>query len=283
MATSPGVAYDDKLWLIGGSCYDSNVAGSDVWCYDKISPTSIERDWVQLSGFPDAMPPRMGHASVVFPRPSQTAGGNITNELWVLGGYNNGAYFNDVWKFDAGNWVQLPQGSPHWEPRLMHAAVSFQPPTPEDEDPLPAELYVFGGTDDPAPPSGLQDLWLTIDGSTWKQLSSQSDRGIVPPTGAPLGATLVSAAGSASKPPALFLLGSFVQSDNGNRIVSLSLESKRLSKVWQQNPVIDGWEQFEGGFYYMQAVAFNGFIFVWSLISGVDELPPPKLNILIPR
>lgn len=278
MAASPGVAFDDKLWLIGGSCYDPNVAGAQVWCYDKVTDTSDERTWKQLDDFPTE---RMGHACVVFPLPD--ANGNLKNRLCVLGGYNNGKYYNDVWWYDGGTWVQLPQSSPCWTPRLMHAAVSFQPPTPDGEDPLPPELYVFGGTDNSSP-SGLQDLWLTKDGTTWKQLVTQEDRGIKPPTGAPLAAALVSAVGPGENSAArLFLFGSFLQSNDGNRIVSLSLESKRLSKVWQQNPVIDGWEQFEGSFFYMQAIAFNGFIFVWSLISGVEELPPPKLNILIPR
>ena len=287
MAMSPGVAYDNKLWLIGGSCVDANQPGSAVWCYEK-EPTSEERKWNKKADFPDGMTRRMGHACVVVPR---TKDDKPHEGIWVLGGYYNGANFNDVWTFSHEKWEEIKVDPPQWPARLMHAAVCFRPDPPaRGESAPPPEVYIYGGAATPAPDKGLQDLWVMSDGKSWKQLTTREQRGIVPPPGPPLAAALVTAGGAAASgsegpttPARLFLGGTFLEDEHSNRIRSLIFELKRRTNVWQQSPVIDGWEQFEGGFFYMQAVAFNGFLFVWSLLSNISKSAPPKLNILIPR
>ena len=86
----------------------------------------------------------------------------------------------------------------------------------------------------------------------------------------------------------LFLLGSFQewaadkagQKRLGNRISSFIFEWQWGHKVWEVQPVFEGWQQFQGDSFYMQAIAFNRFLFVWSLRSEIDAAL--KLNILVP-
>jgi hypothetical protein len=120
---------------------------------------------------------------------------------------------------------------------------------------------------------------------------SGSDRAIVPDPGRPLGSALVAyasdvSAGDGAGYDRLFLIGSFKEWGNGrageklgNRISSFMFEWHSSTSVWEASPVFDGWQQFQGDNFYMQAVAYNRFLFVWSLRPMVDSTL--KLNILI--
>ena len=84
----------------------------------------------------------------------------------------------------------------------------------------------------------------------------------------------------------LFLLGSFQEwalgeahGGQGNRISSYMFEWHSSMEVWESRPVFSGWQQFQGDYFYMQAVAYNRFLFVWSLKRSIA--PTLKLNILI--
>ncbi|MBK7676725.1 MAG: hypothetical protein IPJ27_19260 [Candidatus Accumulibacter sp.] len=81
MATSPGIYYKNKLWLIGGSSVDPDSPLNQVWCYEA------DQSWTRKGDFPSTMPARMGHACLVF-----------QDTLWVIGGYNNGTAYRDVWQ-----------------------------------------------------------------------------------------------------------------------------------------------------------------------------------------
>jgi hypothetical protein len=281
MATSPGVAYDNKLWLIGGSCVDANNPGSEVWCYEEDPNTKVRR-WNKKSDFPRDMTARMGHACVVF-----------RQEIWVLGGYNqqNASSYQDVWCLEKVsvspekyNWELVSQKCA-WSPRLNPAVVTFQK-TQTD-----SELWIYGGSAKPQS-GGLYDLWSTTDGTTWKQKSDT----ISPDPGTPLGATLVTyslpdSPGSRIS-DRLLLIGSFLewapgrqpqdgqQGKSGNRVSSFLFEWQSLKLLWEANPAFKGWQQFRGDNFYMQAVAFNGFLFVWSLQPKIESTL--KLNILVP-
>ncbi|CAB1078652.1 hypothetical protein D1AOALGA4SA_6388 [Olavius algarvensis Delta 1 endosymbiont] len=294
MATSPGVSYKNNLWLIGGSSVDSNLRGAEVWCYEKLDNV---REWRQHESFPRKMPARAGHACVVVPRKTKDEHGKdiIVEELWVIGGYSGRKALNDVWKLEGKTWVAIKedvtitQGNKEIVPggRLMHAAVSFRPhPT------RPAQVWIYGGADVPDPELGLTDLWVTENGKEWMQVFNAKKYEITPQPGAPLGAALVSyegtrgshAPGVASlQPQRLFLGGTFLDAANGgNRIASFIFEWQWRTMKWETRPIGDGWEQFGGNAFYMQAIAFNRFLFVWSLNTAIKASAPPKLNILIP-
>jgi hypothetical protein len=90
-AGSPGVVYNNKLYLIGGSRFDSDFRSQSVYYFDFGSP---EDGWQQDidAGFT----PRMGHACLVY-----------NQEIWVIGGYNDQGANNEVWKFDGEKWSNV--------------------------------------------------------------------------------------------------------------------------------------------------------------------------------
>ena len=67
----------------------------------------------------------------------------------------------------------------------------------------------------------------------------------------------------------------------GNCISSFIFEWQWGDQVWLAQPVFEGWQQFQGDNFHMQALAFNRFLFVWSLKRRTKSRL--KLNILVPR
>jgi len=269
MAMSPGVAYHDKLWLIGGSCVKPDDPGSDVWCYELSTDSEVRR-WNKKT-VTGNFPKRMGHACIV----SQ-------GRLWVLGGYASPNALRDLWQLNddqKGNlsWQQVSPAC-GWNARINPAAANFT--NVDDEE----EVWIYGGSAKPQS-DGLYDLWSTKNGKDWSKLSSP----ILPDPGIPLGATLVVYPKLGSSPSnvgdRLFLIGSFLEwaaggpGPRGNRISSSLLEWHGLNLVWEERPVFNGWQQFRGENFYMQAVSFNGFLFVWSLQPRISQTL--KLNILV--
>jgi len=97
-AGSPGVVYKDKLYLIGGSRFDTDFRSNLVYYLDF---ASAEKGWQAGEAAPWA--PRMGHACVVY-----------NGEIWVIGGYNEQGCTNEVWKFDGSTWTGLSAANPSY-------------------------------------------------------------------------------------------------------------------------------------------------------------------------
>ena len=118
-SASPGVSYNNKLWLIGGSSVDPKNCSSEIWCYDGDG----WRDRSDEKAPP--WPERMGHACIVFPRMHDD---KVEEEIWVFGGYNNGEVFRDLWRGrenDAGRLVwEVINPECRWPARLNHAAAT---------------------------------------------------------------------------------------------------------------------------------------------------------------
>jgi len=281
MRTSPGVAYENKLWLIGGSSVDPMVISNEVWCYEKDERTggrTWEKKEIKLNG----MPPRMGHSCVVF-----------QDQVWVLGGYNDSGPLDDLWRLDPVEQVWRPVSTTstqdQWSPRCMFTTVVYKIRSEE-------ELWIYGGVRNPTAIRRYSDLWATKDGAHWTPVTMKEETlPIVPDPGEPVGATLM--VYPESDQERLFLMGSFrhvapnnskpFDPDNpfarklGNRISSYVFEWHPGQGVWETSPVSEAWEQFQGNTYCMHSVSFNRFFFVWSLYPG-DEGRRFKLNILIP-
>ena len=294
MAMSPGVYYKNRLWLIGGSSVDGNKFSNAVSYYGmNKNKTGCEwRTWKFETTGPKP-PPRMGHACVVFP--GKVEDGNVNEGIWVLGGYQSTSAYSDVWRLivkenDSGeitniSWDELSQNA--WENgRLNHAATSFM-----NDDGL-NEVWIYGGTQKPQSSMVLFDLWKTIDGGkTWT--ISEEDPAIIPDPGEPLGSSLVAYPQDDAGFDRVFLMGSFREwaegmtegkrsstTRKGNRVSSFMFEWHSPKGQWEARPVLSGWQQFRGENFYMQAVAFNQFLFIWSLQASIDWTL--KLNILIP-
>lgn len=276
MAESPGVVYDNKLWLIGGSSVDPEAYGNKVWYYKN-------NKWNEMAAKDKIFSERMGHACIVFPR---IINNQIQEEIWVFGGYKGGKAFNDLWigKMEGNTLVwepKNPTGGPWPQKRLNPAAATVR-----DAD-GPPRVWIFGGAPDPQTEDNLYDLWTTTDGEIWQEeKKNDMDGAIVPAPGRPIGCALVSCQVSGAE-DRLLLLGSFqewatgqTKGGVGNRISSFIFEWLPGNKLWEVRPIFEGWQQFRGDNFYMQAVAFNNFLFVWSFMKEIK--PTLKLNILVP-
>jgi len=273
MATSPGVYYKNKLWLIGGSSVDPNSPRNEVWCY------GADMSWKKKGDFLSTMPARMGHACVV-----------VGEMLWVIGGYNNGTAYRDVWQGSEVSEEQLEwsplQEKCEWAGRLYPAAAAWEPPHG------PREVWIYGGSKDPQSSDPLRDFWSTRDGITWQKMDENQHPPvpIMPDPGAPLASALLAFRQTESSEKAqsdrLLLMGSFKElamngnnKDQGNRISSYLFEWHPGTGLWEGRPVFDGWQQFQGQNFYMQAVVFNRFLFCWSLLNETKFMG--RLNILV--
>lgn len=259
MSHSPGVAYDNKLWLIGGSSVHPTERSKKVWCYERDKHLNTMK-WVQQSD--GGFTPRMGHSCVVFDK-----------KIWVLGGRSEEIEpHNDVWCYDAESrkWSEKPNAP--WEGRCMFAAAA----TPKTEGFQP-RIWVYGGTEDADEIVPKKDLWSTEDGESWKE---EKNFTILPDPGMPSGATLYF-------DKRLHLAGTFKngEKDEDEKIVRGTISAHVFSlcadlSLWEDNPVSWGWEQYGGNPFLMQSIIFNRFLFFWSLYQNIETVP--KLNIFIP-
>jgi hypothetical protein len=139
-------------------------------------------------------------------------------------------------------------------------------------------VWIYAGSAGPQTPAFF-DLWSTQDGINWTPQTNT----VSPDPGLPIGATLTIYPGSDED--RLLLMGSFLQwagaaaGNPGNRVSSSIFEWHTVKEVWEERPVVNGWQQFHGDNFYMQAITFNGFLFVWSLQPDVHQIL--KFNVLI--
>jgi hypothetical protein len=273
MATSPGIYYKNKLWLIGGSSVDPDSPRNEVWCY------GADQSWKRKGDFPPKMAARTGHACLVF-----------QDTLWVIGGFDNITAYRDVWQGSEVSkgqleWSELKHEC-EWPGRLNPAAATWTPPDG------PPEVWIYGGSKDPTSSDPLRDFWSTGDGKNWepRDESRSPPVPIRPDPGAPLASALVSFRQPESSEMAeadrLLLMGSFRElatngngKVQGNRIFSFLFEWHPGTGFWEGRPVFDGWQQFQGQNFYMQAVVFNRFLFCWSLRNDPKFIG--RLNILV--
>lgn len=140
--SSPGVYFDDKIWLMGGSQIDPDDTSNDVWCFDPKSGGAWEN---QGAAQWDA---RMGHAVIVF-----------ENKIWMMGGRDEaGNALNDVWTLDArnGNREWKPLASKfRWPSRCLFSPAVF------DE-----KIWVYGGVKEPFSDDLYDDMYVYAD-ETW--------------------------------------------------------------------------------------------------------------------
>ena len=272
MADSPGVVFQNRLWLIGGKSFDEDEAAQEVWCYEPERDSKTRR-WVEnkdlnLDRFPK-LGARSCHACVVVPVPD--GGGTIREDLWLLGGVNGGNACQDVWRCDGRSW--RPAAAPPWAGRYKHAAAVRGTGAS-------VEGWVYGGIDQAG--NALSDLWVWTckpDGSgEWTQG--------LPPNPAPgrgKAVTLAAASGlSSGEQQQIIMLGTFLPPEDGNLSVSRIMRWQTNNKIWEAEEVGAGWERFAGAEFSMHAVGFNRFIVVWTLHRRISALrPPPRLNVLV--
>ena len=160
------VMFQGEIYVMGGSVNDdSSIVGpggpariyfNDVWKSENGS------DWVQLTDSA-SWAPRAGGIAVVK-----------DDYLYMIGGEDGficnpttprcPPYFNDVWRTqDGANW-ELMTAEAEWISRPGHQVVVSE-----------GRLVLFGGFGlgfDITMPANPMDVWVSNDGSQWKQVSS---------------------------------------------------------------------------------------------------------------
>jgi Kelch motif len=140
-SASPGVYFDDKLWLIGGSQIDPDLCSNGVWCFDP--KRGSWESWEAAT-----WSPRMGHGVLQF-----------QNKIWVMGGRDAaGNPLNDVWTLETKTktWTSLGQAS--WAPRCLFGPAVFQ-----------SQIWLYGGAQEPFSSKLYDDVYAYKNGS-WTKL-----------------------------------------------------------------------------------------------------------------
>jgi hypothetical protein len=140
-STSPGVYFNDNLWLMGGSQIDPDIVSNQVWCLDPKKAT-----W-QSWGAAD-WAPRMGHAALLF-----------QNKIWVMGGRDEaGNARNDVWCLDIATKKWTPLGDAPWTPRCLFTPAVYQD-----------QIWLYGGALEPFSSRLYDDVYVYKNGSWAKR------------------------------------------------------------------------------------------------------------------
>jgi hypothetical protein len=141
-STSPGVYFDEKLWLLGGSQIDPEKCSNEAWCFDQ-----KQDRWESCGVAPWSA--RMGHAALVY-----------KNKIWVMGGRDEaGNALNDVWAFDVNTKTWSSLGRALWAERCLFSPAEFR-----------QQLWLYGGVQEPFSGNLYDDIFTYKDGE-WSKLN----------------------------------------------------------------------------------------------------------------
>ena len=130
------VAYQGRLYVLGGRTAKPYIDRNDVWSADGVT-------WREDKANNNAgWSARREHQAVVH-----------NDRMYVLGGEADGARGNDVWSSADGVTWSLVTGSADWPARKRHQAVAHN-----------GRMYVLGGSATVI----ANDVWSSADGSSWR-------------------------------------------------------------------------------------------------------------------
>jgi hypothetical protein len=256
MEQSPGVFFNNRIWLLGGSQVHPERCSNKVWCFD---PTA------KMSRTMDAPPwcARMGHTCAVF-----------NNQMWILGGVDdNGNTLDDVYfSPDGKNWTKdilLKSRA------CLLSAIEYE-----------STLWTFGGADAPFGTSLKKQLWRRA-ASDWQQVKFRA-RADQPATD-DVGGDVFGSALCVDNHGKLYAL---VTQRASGRIVSciVRLSGFILAQIEIEElgyPISDdkGWRKTKDNSaqapFRLTAVSFKNVIFVASLVPGDDDGDDPSLTYLV--
>ncbi len=141
-STSPGVYFDDKLWLVGGSQIDPEHCSNGAWCFDH-----KRASWESCEAAPWS--PRMGHAVLLY-----------QNQIWVMGGRDEaGNALNDVWALDVKSKKWSSLGQAPWAPRCLFNPAVFE-----------KQIWLYGGAQEPFSSNLYDDVFTLNKDGAWRKL-----------------------------------------------------------------------------------------------------------------
>jgi hypothetical protein len=250
LATSPGVCFNDKLLLVGGSRIDPNQVANTLYQFDPGKP---DQGFTSLSPLPPWQP-RMGHACVVFRK-----------QLWVLGGADtNWNALNDIWAWNGQAWEK--QGEAPWTKRCMLSATATA-----------LELWVAGGLTQPDG-KALQDVWK-LQGNAWMPVQ-QPKRG---------GGNEPLRLGASEAPPASTLVGLTDENKQEHMYVvgypNTFCRLRENAGLYQPEPITHypAWPAFAEPPSRLEAVAFNGCLWLFAQVyRGRNRIEGSDLYYWVP-
>jgi leucine-zipper-like transcriptional regulator 1 len=137
-----------KMWVIGGHNEVGNFT-NDVW------NSSDGATWNLVTGAA-AFSARSEHTSVDY-------NDGTGNKIWVIGGWGDTGFMNDIWNSSDGVTWNPVTGTANFLPRSSHTSVVF-------DNGSGLKMWVIGGGRWPGPP--LNDVWSSSDGITWTLMNS---------------------------------------------------------------------------------------------------------------
>eukprot|EP01106_Pelomyxa_sp_JSP_P003960 TRINITY_DN1602_c0_g1_i1.p1 TRINITY_DN1602_c0_g1~~TRINITY_DN1602_c0_g1_i1.p1 ORF type:complete len:386 (-),score=59.42 TRINITY_DN1602_c0_g1_i1:149-1306(-) len=153
-----GVAATELTAVVAADGMVAYVFGGNIGIGFSNSMTVIHSNMVvspmQVLG--DAPPARSAHSAVTY-----------NNTMYVFGGWNGTANFNDVWAFSfpQGPWRCVVTTGDKPSPRRTHKAAVWR-----------NYMYVFGGYDGASPQRSFNELFrLDLDTHEWSKLSVCGD------------------------------------------------------------------------------------------------------------
>jgi PKD repeat protein len=131
------VAFQNKLWLIGGTVGTGFYDTSD---YRDVWNSSDGVNWALVTASPQwASSVTHGYGVVIF-----------NNMLWVIGQ-------GESWCSNDGvDWFLVATGAPWGRKRVWHSTIVFK-----------GMLWVFGGIDSDDVYTAKRDVWRSSDGANW--------------------------------------------------------------------------------------------------------------------
>jgi hypothetical protein len=146
------VAFNGKLWLIGGYASSWGKYKNDVWS----SPDGVSWTCVTDSA---AFSPRIYHCCVAF-----------KNKMWVIGGLTRislsagiiTSHSNDLWSSADGTTWEKATENTLFPPRCYHSSLVYDD-----------KLWVIGGRDSLYNP--MNDVWYSSDGAAWTKATASAD------------------------------------------------------------------------------------------------------------
>lgn len=134
-----GAVFDSAIWVL----YGRGPGVKDVW------KSKDGTEWIQTytaSGYGN------DQAAVVY-----------DGKLWLMGGYEDARYSNDVYNStDGRTWTKVGTIPPMWSTRIGHRALVHD-----------GKIWVLGGYAYPGY-TPLNDVWCTTDGRTWTMVTASA-------------------------------------------------------------------------------------------------------------
>ena len=259
-----------ELYFVGGSLLDDQQVSNQMHSYNihAYTQTGNRR---QEKGKRSPMPPRMGHACLVFPDE------NGKDNIWVLGGADDeGNGLNDIWRWDGNRWHQMTS------PADFSKRCQFSATVLTDKYNKKQEIWLGGGLDsfqgDP-----VNDIWRYYNKNgtwTWECVQTTASQKLT------LGNNLVASAliGLGDKAFAITTneggrgdFSKWIEKEQGENY-SFGSQSFATATAWADA----GIKQSDG--FYLQTLSFNGSIWLMAQ-SFIDEgdIKLSKLYYLIPE